>query len=141
MREIDIRNMNTTNLAYIGDAVYEVYVRKYIIENYKGDINQLNRRAIKYVRAESQAIVLKKIMSQLSEEEQAVVRRGKNKKITSKPQKADPKVYKLATGFEALIGYLDLLEKENLVDNTRKEEIVNMSIDIINGLKDEEVKR
>ena len=116
MKKSDIKNMNTTALAYLGDAVYEVAVRKFIIETGQCFADRLHQIAIGYVRAEGQAKAMKKLMEELTEEEQALVRRARNRKITSSPRKVDPVVYKLATAFEAFVGYLYLIEDRARLD-------------------------
>lgn len=119
---------NSTTLAYIGDAVYEVYVRNHVLK--KGEIgaDKLHRAAVKYVRAEAQAEALKKYMSELSEKEEILVKRARNKKISSKPKNVEPIIYKWATAFEALVGYLYLSE-----DKSRLEEIVDKTLKYIDG--------
>lgn len=95
-------------LAYIGDAVYERYVRLHVFE--KGILrpDRLNTAAVRYVRAEAQARAYDRLAEILTEEEAAVARRGKNHKITSMPHNVDQKIYRKATGFEALIGFLEV---------------------------------
>ena len=115
--------MNTTVLAFLGDAVYEAYVRGLLVRTGQVHGDQLHRDAVKYVRAESQAAFIKSWMPQLTSEEQGLVKRARNKKITSKPKHADPVVYKWATAFEALLGYLHLAGKEK-----RLEEIMAQAV-------------
>lgn len=112
----EVKNINTTALAYLGDAVYEVAVRKYIMETGQYNADRLHQIAIRFVRAEGQAMALKKIMKDLTEEEQALVRRARNRKITSKPKHASPVIYKLATAFEALIGHLYLTQQQERME-------------------------
>jgi len=100
--------VNTTALAFIGDAVYEVYIRKLVLSGGQTNADKLHHTAVKYVRAEGQATALRTIFDCLSEDEQALVKRARNRKVASKPKNADPVEYKLATAFEALIGYLYL---------------------------------
>ena len=105
---MEVKNMNTTALAYMGDAVYEVFVRERVLAQGIPNVDKLHSMAVKYVRAEGQARALKSMFDELSEEELALVKRARNHKITSKPKNADPVIYKLATAFEALAGYLYL---------------------------------
>ncbi len=100
--------MNTTVLAYMGDAVYEVFVREHVIASGQIHADKLHHSAVRYVKAEAQANALKQMLEKLSETELALVKRARNKKITSKPKNAEPVVYKWATAFEALVGYLHL---------------------------------
>lgn len=122
---MDIRMMNTTSLAYLGDAVYEVYVRKHVMKENVSHADVLHRRAVPFVRADGQAYVIKKWMKErdeaktpcegvfrLTEEEAELVRRARNRRSATKPKNADPVTYKWATAFEALAGYLYLTEQE-----------------------------
>lgn len=123
----EARAINTTALAYLGDAVYEVAVRKFIMETGQHNADRLHQIAVKFVRAEGQALAVKKLMDELTEEEQALVRRARNRKITSKPKHADPVTYKLATAFEAFVGYLYLAEQQE-----RLKWFIERAIEVIN---------
>ena len=125
MDGMDGKQLNTTSLAYRGDAVYEVYIRMYVIQKNAANVDMLHRRAVAFVRADAQASCMKRLMKEkdekenlckddfhLTEEEAALVRRARNKKSASRPQNADPVLYKWATAFEALIGYLYLTKQE-----------------------------
>jgi ribonuclease-3 family protein len=118
--------MNTTALAFLGDAVYETYVRNYLIQTMPGDADRLHRAAVKFVKAQAQAQAMKKLLDSLSEEELGLVKRARNKKISTKPKNADPVLYKWATAFEALIGYLYL--SRNI---SRMEEIINAAMESV----------
>ena len=116
--------LNPLVLAYIGDAVYEVYVRSFIIGNGAIKTNELHRIASrKFVSAKAQAGILDKITEFLSEEELNIVRRGRNANSNTIPKNADIADYKKATAFEALIGYLFLGRK-----NERLEELIKISL-------------
>lgn len=121
---------NPSVLAFIGDAVYEVYVRKQIYGKGILSPDRMNTAAIRYVRAEAQAAVYDALLSELNEKEQSVVRRAKNHKITSMPGNIDFMTYKKATAFEALIGYLDLIG-----DTDRLNEVLTRSTEIIDTAK------
>ena len=95
-------------LAYLGDCVYELYVRSYLLKNGNQKVNDLHRAATKYVCAKAQAEFYNKIRDILSEEEQTAFRRGRNTK-SHPPKNADVIQYKIATGVEALIGYLSVI--------------------------------
>ncbi len=103
-----IAQVSTAVLAYIGDAVYETWARRHVF--YRGLMrpDRLHAAATGYVRAEAQAAAFDVLWEELSPDEQAVARRGKNHRITSMPHNVDPQTYKKATAFEALIGYLNL---------------------------------
>ncbi len=121
------KEINTTALAYIGDAVYEIYVRKHVLLGGYANVDMLHRRAVMYVRADGQAKALKALMTDfLSEEEVSLAKRARNHKSASKPKNADPVIYKLATAFEALIGYLYLSGEIN-----RMEDIISKAFEVI----------
>ena len=103
---------NTTNLAYVGDAVYEVFVRKRLFEGPFATTKALHREAVKYVSAAAQAQAVKAMYDGLSDEEQHLVKRARNHRSATKPKNADPVDYKWATAFEALLGYLYLAGEE-----------------------------
>ncbi|MFO7887790.1 MAG: ribonuclease III domain-containing protein [Eubacteriales bacterium] len=104
---IDTRMLSPIQLAYIGDAVYELLVRTYIITNEDLTINKIHKSVVNFVKAENQAKYLKKIEDYLYKEEKDIVRRGRNSKSTT-PKNTNFMDYKYATGLEALIGYLYL---------------------------------
>lgn len=129
--------INTTALAYIGDAVYEIYVRKYVLEtscdgsesvSFGAHVDALHKRAVRYVIAAGQAAALKAMMTSdfLSDEEMSIAKRARNHKSASKPKNSDAMDYKYATALEALIGYLYL---EDRVE--RLEEIIFEAFKII----------
>ena len=115
---------STTALAYIGDAVYEVHIRERILRKTNTNADAMHKMSVRYVSAEAQAKILKKIYDELSEHEQELVKRARNHKISSKPKNADPVTYKLATAFEALIGYLYMTD-----DKERMDEILRLAAD------------
>jgi ribonuclease-3 family protein len=98
-------------LAYIGDAVWEIIIRQHLL--YKGEMkpDRLHKFATRYVKAKSQSDVLHFLFEQLTEEETAVVKRGRNAKSGSVPKNADVIDYRHATGFECLLGYLYLQKR------------------------------
>ncbi|WDV48269.1 ribonuclease III domain-containing protein [Clostridiaceae bacterium M8S5] len=109
-------------LAYIGDAVYEVLVRSYILETVKKSVNDLHNIAIKFVKAKSQADIVHFLKDDLTEDEHRIIKRGRNTKSATIPKNANITDYRYATGFEALIGYL------YLTDNIKR---INEIFDII----------
>lgn len=116
--------LNTTALAFMGDAVYESYVRAHILKNGTTAADRLHKEAVAFVRADAQAKALKEMLEDLSEEEYGLVKRARNKRILSKPKNADPIIYKWATAFEALIGYLFLSDQKD-----RMEDLIIRAID------------
>ena len=108
MKEIDYKNYNSIALAFMGDAVYERFIRERILRSGKTGADKMHRAAVRYVKAAAQELSLREMLDDLTEDEQVVVHRARNHKITSKPKNADPLTYKMATAFEALLGYLYL---------------------------------
>lgn len=118
-------------LAYAGDAVYELLVRSYIIHNNDINVNKMHKLSVNFVKANSQAYVIGVLEDELTEEEKRIVKRGRNAKITSSPKNAEMMEYRYATGFEALFGYLYLSN-----DINRLMTLFNRAVSIINE-KDE----
>ena len=116
--------VNVLVLAYLGDAIYEQYVRKYLISKKIGNVKQLQEEAIKYVSAKSQMKILMKLIDNniLTDEEISVMKRARNCKVNHHPKNCDIKTYNYSTGFEAIFGYLDI---------SGKKERINELIDII----------
>jgi ribonuclease-3 family protein len=105
----DIRMYNPLVLAYVGDSVYDTFIRTMLVSNGSIQVNKLHKRSIKFVSAKAQAEIVEQISHILTEDEQDIVRRGRNTKSNSVPKNADMNDYRYATGFEALIGYLYLI--------------------------------
>lgn len=126
VKEMNTKMINVITLAYLGDAVYEVYVRNYLIKKGIAKVEELQKEAINLVSAKSQSRILDYLIDNniLNEEEIDIVKRGRNYKRDSHPKNTDIVTYKMATGFESLIGYLYL---ENYIDR------LNEIIDIIFG--------
>lgn len=126
---MDTRNINVITLAYLGDAIYEVYIRKYLIEKGIALVEDLQKEAVKYVSAKGQSLILNKLekINFFEEEEINVIRRGRNYKRGNHPKNTDIITYKNSTGFEALIGYLYL---EGKID--RLDEIINKILEVKN---------
>lgn len=103
---IDIRTIPPLTLAYVGDSVMDLFVRTYFATTTHEVVQNLNNKAIKIVNAASQAKILMSIGDFLTDEEKDIVRRGRNAKSATKPKHADITDYRLATGLEALLGYL-----------------------------------
>jgi len=105
--QIDSQQLNSLALAYMGDAVYEMYVRHYLLQ--KGSVrpNQLHNQAKRYVSAKAQSAVIHQMLDDgfFTEEEQAVIRRGRNAKSGTVPKNTDVQTYRYSTAFEALLGY------------------------------------
>lgn len=114
---VEPAKMNTTALAYLGDAVFETFIRERILQTGQTHADRLHKSGVKYVCAAGQAKVIKFLLPIFSEEEAALIKRAKNHKSATKPRNVDHVTYKWATAFEALIGYLYLSgQKERLED-------------------------
>lgn len=98
-------------LAYIGDGVYDLIIRTIVIDLGNGKVNHFHRMTSSIVKAESQAKLMKAILEELNEEETAIFRHGRNAKSATSAKNASITDYRVATGFEALLGYLYLQHK------------------------------
>ena len=108
-------------LAYIGDGVYELYVRARVIdENPDMPAHKLHKEAVKYVKAHAQSNSIHEIADILTEDEMAVFKRGRNAKSPTVPKNANLTEYRHATGFEALLGYLYLSHNSERLDEIMK---------------------
>lgn len=112
------REVNVLVLAYLGDTIYENHVRKFLIMKGIANVNDLQKNAINYVSAKAQSATLVHMLEKkfLTEEEITIVKRARNYKTTSHPKSCDIITYKYATGLESLIGYLDLNNKKERID-------------------------
>lgn len=111
--EAEVNMMSPLTWAYVGDCVYELYIRTNLINKTNLKPHKLHIESIKYVKAKAQAEILQKIYNHLTEEEKDIVRRGRNSESHHLPKNCDVKDYMYATAFEALIGYLYLTKKED----------------------------
>lgn len=113
---MNIDTINIIALAYLGDAVYELYIRNKLLEKGIQKVEILQQNAKKYVSAKGQASILNNLItnSLLTKEELDIIKRGRNNKRSSHPKNTDIITYKLSTGFESLIGYLYLSNKKRL---------------------------
>lgn len=130
--KVNANQLNSLALAYVGDAVYEIYVRRHLLQSGKVKPNHLHREGTKYVSAKAQCQVLFRMMDEslLSEEELAVVMRGRNAKSGTVPKNTDVQTYHYSTAFEALMGFLYLTEAIK-----RLEELILMSFSIVEEKK------
>lgn len=115
---MNINEINAGSLAYVGDAIYELIIRKYLISIKLNNVNKLQNEAIKYVSAKAQAKFLDKIIDAniLTKEELSTVSRARNYKPNSKPKNTDIKTYKKATALEALFGMLYLSNNKDRLE-------------------------
>ena len=108
----DVRLMPPLVWAYVGDCVYELFIRMQLVNTTKLNPHKLHIEAIKYVKAQSQAETLAKIYDDLTDEEKDIVRRGRNAENHHLPKNANATDYMYSTAFEALIGYLYLSKQD-----------------------------
>lgn len=121
INDIDIRTYSPLVLAYIGDAVYEVIIRTKIVSKGNAPVNKLHNQSSQLVKAQTQAAIMKAIEHILTEEELKIYKRGRNAKSTTSAKNATVGEYRIATGFEALIGYLYLQEEYvRIIDIVKK---------------------
>ena len=121
MQELNHSNSNPKllspgTLAFLGDAVYELYVRQMLVETANMPVNKLHLLAVERVRASFQSNAYSIIEEQLTEEEQAIWKRGRNANGVKAPKNADPVEYLRATGLETLFGYLFLQGKTDRLE-------------------------
>ncbi len=133
----DIKTVTTQALAYLGDSVIEICVRRFLVEAGLSSSRHLNSEALNFVRAPEQAAAMLKLSDALSEEEESVYRRGRNVGHTNTPKSCTMAQYRAATGFEALFGYLHLLGREDRIDELFK---IAYSERIEKVIKDQESK-
>jgi len=133
-KKTNAKQLNSLALAYMGDAVYEQVVREYLIK--KGGVrpNLLHKEGTFYVSAKAQASIVKEMLERqfLTEEEEAVLRRGRNAKSGSVPKNTDVQTYNYSTAFEAVIGSLYLSEQQE-----RLQEVLQFAIEFIDKRKGE----
>ena len=129
LSEAQARNYNPLSLAFIGDSVYENYVRHHLVLKFPDMLPKfLHVEAVKYVKASSQSRIMELALPHLSHEEIYIFKRGRNTKSHSVAKNASVIDYRRASGFEALVGYLYLIGNEE-----RLEELMKLSFQIIEG--------
>ena len=121
---ININEYSPLTLAFLGDAVYELFIRSNLTKDTNTSPNVLHKRAVQYVKASAQCEAYDKMEHLLTEEEIRMFKRGRNSKVNTKAKNADLAEYKKATGFETLIGYLYIKG-----DNNRLYELLDIATD------------
>lgn len=121
------KEVSSLALAYLGDAVLEIYIREYVIRMGKTKIDQLHRSAVKFVNAKAQSLIYDSIQSLLNDDEMVIIRKGRNAKKNI-PKNVEMVDYRKSTGVEALLGYLFIKG-----DHDRIKELVNYIISTIEG--------
>lgn len=121
MEILDVNQMSPLVWAYIGDAVYEEYIRNHLVMHNRYKPHKLHIESTKFVKASAQAEILRQIEPMLTEEELDIVRRGRNAKNHHLPKNASVQDYMNATAFEGLIGYLHLTKQKDRLKEILKE--------------------
>ncbi len=119
---MDVREINSLVLAYIGDCVYENYIRHFLVSQGIANVDSLQKSAVKYVSAVAQCDFIRKMIDEkfLSTEEVEIFTRIRNNKNHGHPKNCDIVTYKYATGLEGLIGYLDLTGQNERIEEIMK---------------------
>ena len=128
--DVDVRSYSPLVLAYIGDGIYELVIRTAVVGQGNRQANALHKKTSTYVKASAQAAMMEAILEDLTEEELAVYKRGRNAKTVSMAKHATMHDYRHATGFEALMGYLYLKE-----DTKRIIELIKTGLDMAESQK------
>ena len=111
LEKIDIANYSPLALAYIGDAVYELMIRTHVVSHGSMQVNKMHKKSASLVKAQTQAELIKLLEPELTPLEHAAYKRGRNAKSVTMAKHATMIDYRMATGFEALMGYLYLTEQ------------------------------
>ena len=112
LKEVDIRAYSPLTLAYIGDCIFDLVIRTVVVERGNEPANKLHKKTVAYVKAQTQASMIEALLPYLTEEEEAVYKRGRNAKSYTSAKNASIGDYRKATGMEALVGYLYLTGQE-----------------------------
>ena len=116
MDDKTINRIPTLNLAFIGDGVYDLLVREYLVKNSAAHVGELNQRKVSLVNCKSQAAFAEKLAEHLTEEELDVYKRGRNTKVNSASKHSTLSDYHAATGLEALFGWLYLKGRQDRIN-------------------------
>ena len=119
LKAVDVQTTSPLILAYIGDCLYDLAVREYVVSNFPGVVNAVNQKKTTFVCAHAQSEIMGYLIGQgvLTDEEMSVYRRGRNQKSATHSKNSSIQEYRRATGFESLIGYLYLTEQyERMID-------------------------
>ena len=131
MKEVDVHSYSPLTLAYIGDSIYDLIIKSLVINQGNRQVNKLHKETSMYVQASTQSLMMRAMQEELTEEEHAVYKRGRNAKSVSPAKNQSITDYRRATGFEALLGYLYLKKEWK-----RMLDLVKIGLD---SLKDKEV--
>ncbi len=126
IENIDIVNYSPLVLAYIGDAVYEIVIRTYVVTKSNMQVNKLHKKTSSLVKAQAQSEIINSLMEDLTEEEKRIYKRGRNAKSVTMAKNATMSEYRTATGFEALMGYLYLNKQSDRMLSLIKKGLGNL---------------
>ncbi len=126
LEEHDLRTYSPLTLAYLGDAVYEVIIRTIVVSKGNTQVNKLHKKSSELVKAQAQDTFIKGLMDIITEEEMGYYKRGRNAKSYTSAKNATIVDYRMATGFEALVGYLYLSNQSD-----RMMDLIKKGLDII----------
>ena len=107
-KDVNAKQLSPLNLAFIGDCIYEILVRETLVLDANRPVNDLHKESVKYVSAKAQTVAFEKIKDDLTEDELAMFKRGRNASKASVSKHASPEEYRASTGFECLLGWLYL---------------------------------
>ena len=113
---VDIREQSPLSMAFVGDAVYSLLIREYLVKEKRYNINILNKMTVQYVSAHGQFLALELLAEVLTDEEQAMIKRGKNTSKATVAKNASVAEYRASTGFECLLGWLRLTGQNDRID-------------------------
>ncbi len=131
MTEVQANMQPVLSLAYLGDSLFDLYIRSVLLEELHCDAGELHKHAVTYVCAHAQALAVETLSDSMDEQEKNVARRGRNTKVQSVPKNASLSEYHLATAFETLLGYLYVTGKDG-----RLEEIMRLAYKIVKESKE-----
>lgn len=128
MKEVDVNSYSPLTLAYIGDSIYDLIIKSLVINQGNRQVNKLHKETSMYVQASTQSLMMRAMQEELTEEEHAVYKRGRNAKSVSPAKNQSITDYRRATGFEALLGYLYLKKEWK-----RMLDLVKIGLDSLKG--------
>ncbi|MBO5166893.1 MAG: ribonuclease III [Lachnospiraceae bacterium] len=130
VKEVDVRAYSPLTLAYIGDAVYDIIIRTVVVERANQAANVLHKKTSSYVKAQTQAAMIEALLPELTSDEEAVYKRGRNAKSYTTAKNASIADYRKATGFEALVGFLYLMDDTDRILHLVKTGLAKMEMEL-----------
>ncbi|MBQ7780823.1 MAG: ribonuclease III [Lachnospiraceae bacterium] len=130
VKEVDVRAYSPLTLAYIGDAVYDIIIRTVVVERANQAANVLHKKTSSYVKAQTQAAMIEALLPELTSDEEAVYKRGRNAKSYTTAKNASIADYRKATGFEALVGFLYLMDDTDRILHLVKTGLAKLEMEL-----------